>query len=97
MINAPGFCVQTIVAVSETNEQIMELANIATLCTFNPRDAMLARVLAMTLCLAACVCLSQLTSRCSIETAGRIGLVFGRELPSTYPYSVYKESGTFKK
>jgi len=48
--------VQTIVAVSETNEQIMELANIATLCTFNPRDAMLARVLAMTLCLAVSVC-----------------------------------------
>jgi len=42
---------------------------------FYPRDAMLARVLAMALCL----CLSvSVTSRCSIETDERIGLVFGR-------------------
>jgi len=34
--------------------------------TFYPRDAMLAGVLAMALCLSVCVCLS-VTSRCSIE------------------------------
>jgi len=37
---------------------------------------MLARVLAMALCLSACLCLS-VTSRSSIETDGRIGMVFG--------------------
>ena len=40
--------------------------------TYQPRDATLARVLAMALC----PCQS-VTSRCSIETAERIGLVFG--------------------
>jgi len=37
---------------------------------------MLARVLAMALCLSVCLCLS-VTSRSSIETDGRIGMVFG--------------------
>jgi len=41
------------------------------------RDAMLARVLAMSLCL----CLS-VTSRCSVETAERIGLGFGMVVQS---------------
>jgi len=40
--------------------------------SFYPRDAMLARELAMALCLSVSV-----TSRCSIETGERIGLVFG--------------------
>jgi len=39
---------------------------------FYPRDAMLARVLAMAMCLS-------VTSRCSIEVVGRIELVFGME------------------
>ena len=39
---------------------------------FYPRDAMLARVLAMTLCPSVSV-----TSRCSIEMDGQIELVFG--------------------
>jgi len=53
---------------------------------FYPRNAMLARVLAMAcllsiVCLSASVCLSvclSVTSRSSIETNGRIGLVFDR-------------------
>ena len=49
---------------------------------FYPRNAMLARVLAMAcllsiVCLSASVCLS-VTSRSSFETNGRIGLVFDR-------------------
>jgi len=50
--------------------------------SFYPRDAILARVLAMTLC----PCLS-VTSRCSIEMHG---LIFGRFL-STYPTLCSKE------
>ena len=46
---------------------------------FYPRDAMLARALAIWPCV--CVCLS-VTSRCSIEMDGRIELVFG-----THAYS----------
>jgi len=38
---------------------------------------MLARVLAMALCVSVCLCLS-VTSRCSIEMDGWIELVFGR-------------------
>jgi len=45
---------------------------------FYPRDSMLARVLVMALCLSVCVGLSvSATSRSSVETAERIGLVFG--------------------
>jgi len=45
---------------------------------------MLARVLAMALCLSVCVRLS-VTSRSSIETDERIELFLARELPSTHP------------
>jgi len=44
--------------------------------TFYPRDAMLARSLAMALCLSVSL---YVTSRCSIEKGGRIELVFGTE------------------
>jgi len=37
---------------------------------------MLARLLAIALCLSVCVCLS-VTSRCFVEVVGRIELVFG--------------------
>ena len=55
--------------------------------SFYPRDAMLARVLAMTLCLSVSlfVCLS-VTNRCSIEMVGEIELAFlACRLLSTYP------------
>jgi len=70
----------------------------ASLCTpvvyltfFYSRDAMLARVLAVALCL----CLyASVTNRCSIETAERIGLVLACQLPSTYPvHCVIKKFG----
>ena len=49
---------------------------------------MLARELAMALCM----CLSvSVTSRCSVETGERIELVLAWELPSTYPTLCYKE------
>ena len=48
-------------------------------------DAMLARVLAMALCLS--VRLS-VTSRCSIEMSGRIELVFGKEPSLDLAYTV---------
>jgi len=48
---------------------------------FYPRDA----ILAVVTCLSVCLCLS-VTSRSSIETAERIELVFlACERPSTYP------------
>jgi len=47
-------------------------------CYFYPRDAMLARVLAMALCLSVFVCLSQV-GVVYIEVVGRIELVFGIE------------------
>jgi len=47
-----------------------------------PRDAMLARVLAMALCPSVSVCLS-VTSRGSIEMGERIELVLAWELPFT--------------
>ena len=58
---------------------------------FYARDAMLARVLAVALCL----CLyASVTSRCSIETAERIGLGLAWQLPSTYPvHCVIKKFG----
>ena len=45
---------------------------------FYPRDAMLARVLAidLCLCLSVCLCMSA-TSRCSINMDGRMELIFG--------------------
>ena len=49
-----------------------------------PRDAMLARVLAMALYMSVCVRLS-VTSRSSIETVEQIGLVLARELLSASP------------
>jgi len=66
--------------------------------SFYPRDALLARVLAMALCPSVCLCLS-VTRRCSIETDERIELGFlAWELPSTYPvYIVLKgNSGNSK-
>jgi len=56
--------------------------------SFYPRDAMLARVLAMALCLS--VSLS-VTSRCSSETAKRIGLFLGMGTSLTYPTLTCKE------
>jgi len=49
---------------------------------------MLARVLATALCLS--VCLS-VTSRCSVEVVGRIGLVFGVRASFDQPYTVFKD------
>ena len=51
---------------------------------FYPRDAVLARVLAM----APCPCLS-VTSRCSIEVVGRIELVSGMEAAFDQTYTVF--------
>ena len=49
--------------------------HISSSLTFNyPRDAMIARVLAMALCLSVC---PSVTSRSSVETAKQIELVFG--------------------
>ena len=50
--------------------------------TFYPRDAMLAVVLAMVLCLS-------VTSRCSVEVVGRIELVFGMEASFDQSYTVF--------
>jgi len=58
------------------------------LCYSYPRDAVLARVLAMALCLS--VRLSD-TSRSSIETDKGIGMFLARKLSSTYPMLCYKE------
>ena len=55
---------------------------------FHPRDAMLARVLAMALCPS--VCLS-VTSRCSVEVVGRIEMVFGMQASFDQPYTVFYE------
>ena len=55
-----------------------------------PRDAMLARVLAVAMCPSVCPCLS-VTSRSSIETPERIELVFCLESFSTYPALCCKE------
>jgi len=54
---------------------------------FYPRDAMLTRVLAGTLCPSVCVCLA-VTSRCSIEICGRIELVFGTQASFDLSYTV---------
>jgi len=59
--------------------------------SFYPRDAMLARVLAWPgVCLS--VCLS-ITSRCSVETDGRIELVFGMKasLDLTHTHTVFNK------
>jgi len=57
---------------------------------------MLERVLAIVLCLSVslsvCVRLSQLTSRCSIEIAGRIELIFGMEASFDLSSTMFKES-----
>jgi len=57
------------------------------LCEFHfcPRDAMLARVLAIALCLSVSV---SVTSRCSIETDERIGLVFDTGTSFNLSYTV---------
>ena len=52
-----------------------------------PRDAMLARVLAMALCPPVCVCVS-VTSRCSIKRDKRINVLFGMEVSFDQSYSV---------
>ena len=54
---------------------------------FYPRDAMLTRVLAGTLCPSVCVCLA-VTSRCSIEICGRLELVFGTQASFDLSYTV---------
>ena len=56
---------------------------------FLPRDAMLAPVYAVVPCPS--VRRPSVTSRCCIETTGRIELVFGVGLPSTYPTLCSKE------
>ena len=56
--------------------------------TFFPRDAMLARVLAMGLCMRLSVCLS-VTSRCSIERGERINLFFGMKTSFDQSYTVF--------
>jgi len=56
--------------------------------SFYPRDAMLARVLAMAPC--PCLCLS-VTSRCSIETDRRNNLVLAWGLLSTSPTLYFME------
>jgi len=50
---------------------------------FYPRDAMLARFLAMALCLCLCLCLS-VTSQCYIEMDGRSSWFLACRLFSTY-------------
>ena len=60
--------------------------------TFFPRDAMLARVLAMGLCMRLSVCLSvclSVTSRCSIERGERINLFFGMKTSFDQSYTVF--------
>jgi len=74
------------------------------LATFNsnfyPRDAMLARLLALCLCL--CLCLSVclclcVTSRCSVETDERIGLAFDVGASFDLSYTVLEgNSGIFR-
>jgi len=60
-----------------------------TTAELSPQNMTIARVLAMALCLPACLCLS-VTSRSSIETDERIELVFGLGA-SFYPsYTVLK-------
>ena len=54
---------------------------------FYPRDATLARILAMARCQYVCLRLS-VTSRCSIETAGRIELIIGMEASFDLSYIV---------
>ena len=51
---------------------------------FYPRDAMLARMLAMALCLSVSV-----TSRCSVETVERIRLVLGKGNSFHLSYTVF--------
>ena len=53
--------------------------------SFYPRDAMLARVLAMTLCPCLCPCLS---SRCCIKMNERISLLFGTQASFDQSYTV---------
>ena len=53
---------------------------------FYPRDAMLAPVLAMALCLSVCM---SVTSRCSVEVVGWIELVFGMEASFDQSYTVF--------
>ena len=57
-----------------------------TYCNFYRRDAMLARVLAIALCL----CLS-VTSQCSIEVVGCIELVFGMAVSFDQSYTVLRK------
>ena len=63
---------------------------------YYPRNAVLAPILAMALCLSVCDSLS-VRSRCSIETAGWIELVFGVRASFHLYYIVLKgNSGIFK-
>jgi len=52
----------------------------------HPRDAMLARVLAMALCLSVC---RSVTSRCSVKRDERINPVFGMESTLDQSYTVF--------
>ena len=63
---------------------------------FYPRDAMLARLLALCLCLSVCLCLC-VTSRCSVETDERIGLAFDVGASFDLSYTVLEgNSGIFR-
>ena len=55
-------------------------------CFYYPRDAMLARVLAVAMCLS--VCLS-VTSRCSVKREEGINLVFGMEASFDHSCTVF--------
>jgi len=59
---------------------------------FYPRDAMLARVLAMALCLSVCLCLPA-TSRCSIKRGERISVFFGMKASFNQSHSVLRKFG----
>ena len=65
---------------------------------FYPRDAMLARLLALCLCLCPSVCLCLcVTSRCSVETDERIGLAFDVGASFDLSYTVLEgNSGIFR-
>ena len=63
---------------------------------FYPRDAMLARVLAMALCLSVCLCLPA-TSRCSIKMGERISVFFGMKASFNQSHSVLRKFGYLQK
>jgi len=58
---------------------------------FYPRDAMIARVLSLAWCLSVAVSVCFCVGHKSIETAERIGLVFGMGASFDLSYTVFKE------